>query len=97
RPSSRSYLSELVPVLLLSSPSSLSSLVSPPPTATVGVTAPSGAPVLHDTGCDAGEPAARMSRPWSPPRLNLIGIARPALSEFTLGKLRTGGKKPAKV
>src|SRR6266508_5123248 len=45
---------------------------------------------------DAGDPGARMSSPWSPPRLNFTGTAAPALSTFSTGTLSTGGKKPWK-
>jgi len=48
-------------------------------------------------GTDDGEPAAKMSRPLLPLRLNLTGMARPALTAFTIGGLPTGEKKPVKA
>src|SRR6185295_17121833 len=41
-----------------------------------------------------GLPAARMPRPRSPPRLNLTGMALPALATLTVGRLSTGERKP---
>jgi hypothetical protein len=37
-----------------------------------------------------------MFRPWLPPRLNLTGMALPALTVLIVGGLSTGGKKPVK-
>ncbi len=43
----------------------------------------------------AGEPLLKMFNPWLPLRRNLTGIALPALTVLTVGRLSTGGKKPA--
>ena len=50
----------------------------------------------HWVAITLGDPALRMSRPWSPPRLNFTGIALPAFARFQLGRLSTGWKKPEK-
>lgn len=46
--------------------------------------------------CDVGDPAARTSSPWSPPRPNFTDTTWPARTEFMLGKGRIGSKKPLK-
>src|SRR5947209_3507633 len=56
-----------------------------------------GAPESQVTCWDEGEPAAKMPRPRSPPRLNLTGMALPAFETLTVGGLSTGWKKPVKV
>jgi len=64
---------------------------------TVVSIASSGVPVAHAIWLEEGLPGARMFRPWLPPRLNLTGMALPALTVLIVGGLPTGGKKPAKL
>src|SRR4029078_1920488 len=45
-------------------------------------------------GFEAGDPAAKIPIPRSPPRLNLTGIALPALATFRIGRGSTGDRKP---
>lgn len=51
-------------------------------------------PVPHATWRDDGEPAAKMSRPRSPPRLKRTGTAWTAFMVFTVGGESTGGANP---
>src|SRR6266852_1208768 len=46
---------------------------------------------------EEGELDARMFSPWFPPKLNLTGMATPALAMFTTLGLATGLKKPVKT
>src|SRR5262245_1859118 len=62
----------------------------------VSSTASTGSCGLQLICLDVGELAAKMFRPKLPFRLNLTGIARPALTSFNVGRLSTGWKKPAK-
>lgn len=57
---------------------------------------PIAAPVVQSIWTETGYPSARMSSPRSPPRLNLTGIALPAMAGFSAGGLEIGGKKPVK-
>src|SRR5437879_4741634 len=59
--------------------------------------APCGAACAQVVGWGEGDPAAKMFRPWLPPRLNLTGIALPPFAMLTVGGLSTGAKKPVKV
>lgn len=51
----------------------------------------------HGTTWDFGYPAAKMLKPWLPPRVNFTGTALPALTLFSTGRLSTGGKNPWKL
>src|SRR5262245_10944353 len=48
-------------------------------------------------GPEDGEPTANIPRPLNPLKLNFTGMALPALTTLTTGKLSTGWKKPAKL
>src|SRR5439155_12272699 len=64
------------------------------PAETVSSTVSSGDPVSRVTLWDAGDPVVKIAIPRSPPRLNLTGIAVPALARFRVGGPSTGERKP---
>src|SRR5438309_8980804 len=66
------------------------------PAATVCSMVSTGAELLHVIGPDPGTPPAKMFNPKLPPKLNFTGIALPALTELTTGRLSTGWKNPVK-
>src|ERR1019366_6769695 len=61
---------------------------------TSGTRLPCVASVVHEIGCDAGKPVAKIAGPSSPPRPNTIRMSLPAFTLLSFGGAPTPPKKP---
>jgi hypothetical protein len=68
-----------------------------PPALRVSVISTAGSLVLQLSGTEYGLLAAKILRPLLPLRLNFTGTPLPAFTEFKVGGLATGEKKPVKL